>query len=261
MISQYWKHFWENAKKARRKLRSDPNFNLQPTTYNDPKVAKELLQKYRIQLDEIYATKEISESVIRNVIPILAGTNSVVLDIGGEIGTSYHASKIISSDLIAKYAVVENHSFYELVKYENSNTLSFFSNIEEAFKWLDYEIDILLCNSTLQYIADVNSIVEMVNKYRPRIIFFSKTPLMSTNVSVRDKQRTLLSQNGPVQGLVTTGIDMELINHVELYSKFTFEKFWQSYDLVFKQKCTERFYVEGRPPLETYSYLFRNTKS
>ena len=89
-----------------------------------------------------------------------------ILDFGGAMGRSYILLKnSIASDIDINYFIVETQEMCEKGKsiYENDNKIKFLSELPKN----DEKIDIILFNSSLQYINDFESLFDNLIKYNP----------------------------------------------------------------------------------------------
>lgn len=98
-----------------------------------------------------------------------------LIDFGGALGSSFRQNKkyLDCLSVAKKWAVIEQSEYVDIGRNEFENdTLSFYNSLSE----IDFDVDVVLLGSTLQYLEDPYSILDEIIKINPKYILITRTP-------------------------------------------------------------------------------------
>lgn len=102
-----------------------------------------------------------------------------VVDFGGSLGTTFFQNRNYLSQLDeVKWTIVEQESFVDLGRSTFATSdLRFEGDLSEAFD--RYNPHVVLCSSSLQYVADPYSVLESITQSGARHLIIDRTPFHS----------------------------------------------------------------------------------
>lgn len=158
-------------------------------------VAKNHIYRSEINLHPILEAERIRILVALGLVN--AGKKLNVVDFGGGAGSDYILARAIyGAESINRWHVVETKEMSKVARLLEDGTLEFFSSVQDAIASLKH-IDLVLCNSSLQYCPDpLLSLREIIN-IRPDYLFITRTPFLDSNTEIISIQSSRLSDNGP----------------------------------------------------------------
>ena len=110
---------------------------------------------------------------IINIIKKISNKNLSIIDFGGGLGTLYVNNKKLFKS-IKKYYIIEQDSFVETgnkISRKYNLPLKFLNSI----KSIDFNPDLIIFSSVLQYIPNLEEVLIEANKLAPKIILIDRT--------------------------------------------------------------------------------------
>ena len=181
-----------------------------------------------------------------------------VLDLGGGGG---HIFQIFKRNYPFKNFIWYNYETHALVKLFKKNLkiekkLIFTEKLEE----IPTKIDLLYCNSSLQYIKNQSDFIKKILKKKFKYIYITRTFFNHNNLkTIITMQESLLSENGP--GRVEEKLFKEKIIKypVFIFSKEKFENLIKrKYFLISKKKNDNDFIIVNGIKYFSFMYFFKS---
>jgi putative methyltransferase (TIGR04325 family) len=124
-------------------------------------------------------------------------TNINVLDFGGGGGHSFEIARTTFKNTSMKWVVVEREKIARMLSNQiNHEALFFTSKIDEVKKLIG-SVDLIFCNSALQYTdAPLYSLEELL-KQNASTIFLTRSPFTESKKTITYLQPSLSASNGP----------------------------------------------------------------
>jgi len=103
-----------------------------------------------------------------------------VLDFGGSLGSTYFQHHKLLEHIEINWSIVEQEAFVKEGKahFEDDN-LHFYDSVEKCY--MDFDIDLVLLSSVLQYIEDPYTLLTNLISYKPSGIIIDRTPFITGN--------------------------------------------------------------------------------
>lgn len=181
-----------------------------------------------------------------------------VLDLGGGGG---HTFLIFKKNYPYKNIFWYNYETHALVKLFKKNLkiekkLIFKDKLEE----IPTKIDLLYCNSSLQYIQDQPYFIKKILKKKIKYIYITRTFFNHKSLkTILTMQESLLSENGP--GIIQKKLFKEKIIKYPLFifSKEKFENLMKkNYFLIDKKKNNNDFIIINGTKYFSFMYFFKS---
>lgn len=169
-------------------------------SYEDPVLVEEIVTKTQARSMELNKNAPLTSPEIRTATGFMMLPNRGhlrVLDLGGGAGTHFDTLKRIFPEAEIDYYVIETK---EMVRQASEKRiaidgLTFLSDPESPS--LRGDFDLMLANSSIQYLSDVDKTLKQLLKLRPKNIFITRTPLTFDAETVSIDQISRLVDNGP----------------------------------------------------------------
>lgn len=181
-----------------------------------------------------------------------------VLDLGGGGGHIFQIFKRNYPFKNFKWYNYETHALVKLFKkkFKIEKNLIFTDKLEE----IPNKIDLLYCNSSLQYIKNQTHFMNQILKKEFKYIYITRTFFNHNNLkTIITIQESLLSENGP--GMVPKRLFKEKIIKYPLFifSKKKFENLLKKkYFLISKKKYDNDFIIINDIKYFSFMYLFKS---
>ena len=174
-----------------------------------------------------------------------------IIDFGGGAGYHYFISKKKFPDLNFKWFIVENRTIVKLcTKKLKCKNLFFFNSLNKIKK-----ADIIFFSSSINYTKNPAETIKSTIKLRPKYLYFTRTPL-TKNQSIKYKQISLLSENGPIK------IKNEKEKIIEYENKIInikeFEDMFKDKFVIKKKYIDQKnVFLNKNTYFNTYTYIFK----
>jgi len=128
-------------------------------------------------------TSFVNKPVKNTIISILESENfknSLIVDIGGGLGSLYINYKNIFLKQNFNYHVIEQKKFCEAGEQLNSEfnlNINYHTNLAS----IDKQVDIVICSSFLQYVQNWKNYINDILSTKPKYIIIDRHPLKETN--------------------------------------------------------------------------------
>ena len=174
-----------------------------------------------------------------------------IIDFGGGAGYHFFVAKIVFPNLNLKWLIVENQIIVKLCnkKIKNKN-LFFFDSLNQI-----KEAEIFFSSCSINYTPNPIETIKTIIKLKTKYLYFTRTPL-AENKSVKFKQISLLSENGPCQIKNEKEILVEYEN--KIISRQSFEEiFKDKFFIIAKYVDEKKAFYHKKEFFNTYTYIFR----
>lgn len=169
-------------------------------SYEDPVLVEEIVSKTLARSLELNKHAPLTGPEIRTATGFMMLPKRDifrVIDLGGGAGIHFDTLKRIFPNTEIDYYVIETK---EMVRQASEKRmaidgLTFLSDPESPV--LRGDFDLMLANSSIQYLSDVDKTMKQILKLRPKNIFITRTPLTFDTDTVSVNQISRLVDNGP----------------------------------------------------------------
>ena len=169
-------------------------------SYEDPVLVEEIVTKTQARSLELRKNAPLTGPEIRTATGffMLPNRDSLrVIDLGGGAGTHFDTLRRIFPNAKIDYFVIETK---EMVRQASEKRmavdgLTFLSDPESPRLCGDF--DLMLANSSLQYLPDVDETLKQILRLKPKNVFITRTPLTFNAGIVHIDQVSRLVDNGP----------------------------------------------------------------
>lgn len=169
-------------------------------SYEDPVLVEEIVTKTVARSLELNKHAPLTGPEIRTATGFMMLPNRDffrVIDLGGGAGIHFDTLTRIFPNAKIDYYVIETK---EMVRQASEKRitidgLTFLSDPESPV--LRGDFDLMLANSSIQYLSDLEKTIKQILKLRPKNIFITRTPLTFGTETVSINQISRLVDNGP----------------------------------------------------------------
>lgn len=177
-------------------------FKIGSTGYDSETVIQMILQK-NANWERVYETSVTSfenQKVITAIAHHLSNFNSAtinVMDFGGGGGHSFRIARLTFKKLLIKWVVIERKKIVKKLQEEIRHEGLFFTSQIEDAKLLIGNIDLIFCNSALQYTDSPIKSLESILQQNAKTFFVTRTPFSRNKNTITYIQPSLSESNGP----------------------------------------------------------------
>jgi putative methyltransferase (TIGR04325 family) len=170
-------------------------------SYEDPVLVEEIVAKTEARSLELNKNAPLTGPEIRTATGFMMLPNRDsfrVIDLGGGAGTHFDTLRRIFPDAKIDYYVIETKEMVRQAteKRIGIDGLTFLSDPESPT--LRGDFDLMLANSSLQYLPDVEKTLKQILKLKPKNIFITRTPFTFDAETAHINQISRLVDNGPL---------------------------------------------------------------
>lgn len=227
-------------------------------SYEDPVLVEEIVTKTVARSLELNMNAPLTSSEIRTATGFMmlpSRDHLRVIDLGGGAGTHFDTLKRVFPRARIDYYVIETH---EMVRQAGEKRiaaagLTFLSDPESST--LRGEFDLLLANSSIQYLPDVDKTLKQILNLRPKNIFITRTPLTSGTETVSIDQISRLIDNGPSGRAGNSNALVKYQANVLPMKNFT-EIFFENYREVFSIREESNPFGPEHPNINSWGFFF-----
>ena len=222
---------WNEAKKKSTGYDSTVIIDKVKKSLMEVKSGRAVFERDSVLFDKKYYSFPLLSAL--SLVAIRKGGKLNVLDFGGSLGSSYFQNSEFYADLETfNWCIVEQKHFVEegIRNFEEKN-LHFFYDIPSCIS--QYNIDLLLLSSVIQYIESPYQFLEFVLSQKFEYIMIDRTPLLSKaddRIAIQKVPGNIYKAKYPSW----------LLNKDKLIQCFSLD-----YELVFEQITDEKINVEN----------------
>jgi putative methyltransferase (TIGR04325 family) len=228
-------------------------------SYEDPVLVEEIVTKTDARSLELKKNAPLTIPEIRTATGFMMLSNRDhfrVIDLGGGAGTHFDTLKRIFPKAKIDYYVIETK---EMVRQASKKRmavegLTFLSDPESPT--LHGDFDLLLANSSIQYLTDVEKTMKTILKLKPKKVFITRTPLTVENHSVSINQISRLVDNGPAGGSSTSRALVRYEANVLPIDNFV-KIFSEDYEEIFSVEEETNPFGREYPTVKSWGFFYK----